>query len=315
MTDWVKIQTFERVHQAELRKDILEQNNIHAVIVNEKDSLFLLGEIELYVRKSDEKKARAYIDDFKGLTKINSFVELKPVLLFQDILKEEGIQTELKRKEHNKFILDNFELYVKNIDLENVIPFLTGEKLSGWQKIITCRKVRQTQFYVNLLAENNIDTLVIKKKDSEFHLEEVYIYVKSENTEKTNSIISKLYGYTKIREAEEYNIIETYEETLAYENIEALISKNQNDMFELYVKIEDTDNANEILNLRTEWVELETFENIANVTFFKNILETENIPTVIINEKDSSFLFGEIELHIRKSDYNKGKEIIDSYKN
>ena len=310
MTDWIKIQTFERIHQAELRRDILDQNNIPAVIVNEKDSLFLLGEIELYVKKNDEKKAKAYIDDFKGLTKINSFIDLKPVQVFQDILKKEGIQTILKRKEHNKFILDNYELYVKNIDLQNVIPFLTGEKLSGWEKAITCRKIRQTQFYVKLLDKKNIETLIIKKKDSEFHLEEVYIYVKAENIDQAKSTISKLHGYIKIREAEKYNIVETYEENLAYDEIEALIFKNKDNFFELYVKIEDANKANELLNLKTEWIELNTFGNIANASFYKSVLENENIPCVIINEKDSSFLFGEIELHVKKSDYNKAKEII-----
>ena len=109
MNDWVVIQSFERIHQAELSKDILEKNNIKSVIVNEKDSLFLLGKIELFVKKEDEKKAKALIDEFNGLTKINSFIELKPVLLFQEVLQKDGIQTILKRKEHNKFILDNYE--------------------------------------------------------------------------------------------------------------------------------------------------------------------------------------------------------------
>ena len=64
MKNWVKLESFGRLHQAELRKDILEKNGVPSVIINEKDSLFLLGEIELFVKKFDEAKARELIDEF-----------------------------------------------------------------------------------------------------------------------------------------------------------------------------------------------------------------------------------------------------------
>ena len=99
MEDFIKIQTFERIHQAELRKTILEQNGIEAVVINERDSLFLIGEIELYVKEKDKAKALALIDEFQGLTKINSFILEKPVIKFNEILKNAGIETTFKVKE------------------------------------------------------------------------------------------------------------------------------------------------------------------------------------------------------------------------
>ena len=36
MEDWVKLESFDRPHQAEIRKTILEQNNINAVVINAK---------------------------------------------------------------------------------------------------------------------------------------------------------------------------------------------------------------------------------------------------------------------------------------
>lgn len=313
MNDWVIIQSFERIHQAELSKDILEKNNIKAVIVNEKDSLFLLGDIELFVKKEDEKKAKALIDEFNGLTKINSFIEMKPVLLFQKFLQKDGIQTFLKRKEHNKFILDNYELYVKNLDLQKAVPYITGEKLTGWEKIKTCRKVRQTKFNIEILNENLIDSIVIKKKDSEHHLEEVYIYVKKEDVEKSLSVLYELKNFTRIRKDEKYNPIERYEEILAYQNIKALIVKKA-DIYELLVKKDKFEEADEILNINAEWVELMTFNNIGNAVYYRDILIDASIPTVIVNEQDSSFIIGDIELHVEKRNIEKANKILTELK-
>ncbi len=199
MDNWVKIQSFERLHQAELRKDILEQNDIVAVIVNEKDSFFLLGQIELFVQKADEKKAKALIDQFSGLTKINSFIDEKPVRILQEILAKANIKTILKQKADDRYMLDNFELYIDNEKLEETIPFLTGEKITGWSPVRTTRRVRQAKLNINLLAENNIDAFVIKKKDSNFHLEEVIIYVENEKSAKADKILTELNGWVKIK--------------------------------------------------------------------------------------------------------------------
>ena len=175
MKDWVNIQSFNRLHQAEICADILEVNDISAVIINEKDSLFMIGEIELYVKNGDEAKSHALIDEFNGLTKINSFVDAEPIERLHEILKTAGIRSELKRKEDSQFILDNYELYVKNEDVTEAIPFLTGEKRIGWQLLENCKRVSQTKFRVDILTENKLATRLVKKRESEFHLDEVSI--------------------------------------------------------------------------------------------------------------------------------------------
>jgi hypothetical protein len=308
--EWVKIQSFDRVHQAELRKDILEKNEISSVIVNEQDSLFLTGQIELYVNPEDEKRAKALIDEFEGLTKINSFIELKPILLFQSILHKNGIETILKKKEDSRYISDNFELYVNNADLEKVIPFLTGEKLVGWKVLDKFKKVRQTHYRVELLSEKIIECLVIKKKDSDFHLEEIIVYVKNEDFEKGQLIFEQLNGWISVRETESYSDCEIFEELLFEKEIKALICRTEKG-YEIKVEASNEEEAIDILNRNSEWVQLAVYDSLVKSVYHRDLLIQNNVPAVILNEQDSTFMLGRIELHVEKTNVEKALEIIN----
>ncbi len=315
MKDWVKIQSFERLHQAELRKDILEKNGIQSVIINEKDSLFLLGEIELYVSEENEKKAKVLIDEFEGLTKINSFTELKPILLFQKLLQDSGIETILKKKEDSRFVLDNYELYVNNIQIEAVIPFLKGEKLVGWKKIETQRTVRQTKHKVDLLSENMIESIIIKKKDSNYHLEEIAIFVQNEDFERASKILTVLLGWIKVKSSENFSEIEKQEASLANAGIKSLICRQENNIIDLYVEASEEEKAIDVLNITTEWTCIFTIDSIVKAVFYKELLDVNEIQSVIINEKDSSFVLGEIELHVETANVEKAFKIIKESEN
>jgi hypothetical protein len=311
MNNWVKIQTFDRIHQAELRKDILMKNNINSVIINEKDSLFLLGEIELYVENKNEKLAKALIDEFKGLTKINSFIDMKPIILFQKVLKNAGIESTLTRAESEKYSIGNYELYINNEDLEKAIPFLTGEKMTDRKAVKTCQKVRQAKLFVDLLSENLINSITIKKKDSEYHLEKITIYTKIEDSEKATKIMSELNGYNEIFSTENVVKIEKQEELLAKNNIKAFIIKDSK-IYKLFVAESKTNEAKEIISSEINWLLVKEFSNIASAMYHKSILDTANIASIILNEQDSSFLLGEIELFVSDDDFKNAKEILDN---
>ena len=60
--DWVSIYSTDKLHIAEMIKGVLSDHNIEAVEFNKKDSSYLFGEIELYVRHSDVIKAKYLID-------------------------------------------------------------------------------------------------------------------------------------------------------------------------------------------------------------------------------------------------------------
>jgi len=298
MKDWVKIQTFDRIHQAELRKDILEKNDIPSVIINEKDSLFLIGEIELYVNNFDEAKARELIDEFNGLTKINSFVGEKQMKKHRDVLNQNSINAFLKKKEDSKFVLDNFELYVRNEDLDKAIPYLKEENLKGWSKIDTCESVSQTKYRTDLLDELAIENFIIKRKDSNFHLEKIEIFVKEKDKERAEDFISKLIGWIKIHQYDQIRFAELDEDILNVHSIKSIIKKNDSNTFDLLVEAHNEEFAIDCINTSKVWVVIKTFRNIQNAMTAKRVLKRNNINAVVVNEKDSSFLIGEIELHV-----------------
>lgn len=310
MKNWVKIQTFDRIHQAELRKDILEKNDIPSVIINEKDSLFLIGEIELYVRDFDEARARELIDEFNGLTKINSFVGEKQMKKFRDILHEKSLNAFLKKKEDSKFILDNYELYVKNEDLEKVIPFLKEENLEGWTKVEICESVSQTKYRIDILDESDIDNFIVKRKDSNLHLEKVEIYVKDQDADRAKELLKNLNGWISIRQYDEVKFAEIDEDVLNENSIKAIIRRTPDGIYHLLVEANNEEFAIDHINTRKEWVVVKTFNSIENSLTAKRILEKNDIYSVIVNEKDSSFLIGEIELNVEIDKKDKAENLL-----
>ncbi|MFV0483859.1 MAG: DUF2007 domain-containing protein [Bacteroidales bacterium] len=65
MSDWKKIFETETLHLAHIAKDVLEDNDIPAVIKNTRDSSFLFGKIRVLVREEDEDKAQTIINSLK----------------------------------------------------------------------------------------------------------------------------------------------------------------------------------------------------------------------------------------------------------
>ena len=313
MKDWVKIQTFQRLHQAELRKNILEENDIPSVIINEKDSLFLLGEIELYVKKFDEAKAKELIDEFNGLTKINSFVGEKQMRTYRDLLSKSEIHAILKKKEDSKFILDNYELYINNEDLEKTIPLLKEENIDGWKKIVICDSVSQTKFRTDILDEKGIANFIIKRKDSDLHLEKVEIYVKDSDADIASKVLELLNGWISIRKYDEIHFAETDEDVLNENNIKAIIKHDKDNKFELFVEANNEEAAIDEINITKEWVLLKTFVNFENAQTAKRQLATNDIHAVIVNERDSSFLIGELELHVEIDNKTKAETILKDF--
>ncbi len=58
----MKIYSSDKPYQAELARQVLEENGIQAVVINKKDSSYLMfGETELYVSQDDVIKAKQLI--------------------------------------------------------------------------------------------------------------------------------------------------------------------------------------------------------------------------------------------------------------
>ncbi|HRS53884.1 MAG TPA: DUF2007 domain-containing protein [Bacteroidales bacterium] len=59
--NWIMVYSSPFLYQVEMMKIKLEEENINSVIINNKDSSYLFGEIELYVNSIDFIRAKAIV--------------------------------------------------------------------------------------------------------------------------------------------------------------------------------------------------------------------------------------------------------------
>ena len=63
---WEKIFTTAQPYQAEVARQVLEEAGIQAVVINKKDSSYLVfGEAELYVKQDDVIRAKQLIKNLE----------------------------------------------------------------------------------------------------------------------------------------------------------------------------------------------------------------------------------------------------------
>lgn len=65
-SNWTLVYTTNIDFQAEIVKDLIEENDINVFVINKKDSFYkTIGEIELWVHKENEDAAKAVIKNFE----------------------------------------------------------------------------------------------------------------------------------------------------------------------------------------------------------------------------------------------------------
>jgi hypothetical protein len=64
--NWELIYTTDKMYNAEMAQDRLEEEGLESVILKKKGSAFLVGEIELYVQKEEQEKAKTILKDFES---------------------------------------------------------------------------------------------------------------------------------------------------------------------------------------------------------------------------------------------------------
>jgi len=312
MKDWTKILSFDNLYEADIRNQLLQSSGIESVVINTKDSLFLIGSIDLYVNKADEKKAIFIIEQFQGLTKINSFILKKPIENLQNFLTEKGIETILKERDSDNYILENFELYIQNEKTQDVVAYLTGEKLEGWSLLENCNRTRQVRYRVELLETHKIETIVIKKRDSNYHTEEISIYVKSEFLTKSKEILEKLEDWTVVKTFNKFEVAELKEDILGKKGIRGIIKLNGN-QFDLFVKTNKKEQAEDVLKATKEWVEIRRYNNFAEAENSLYNLEQNGVEASILTIQDSMFMIGGYALYIDKIKVNEANDILTDF--
>jgi hypothetical protein len=306
--EWIKIYSFDSQYQAELTKGLLEQNGVKSVVINAKDSLFLIGEYELYVQQEDEKKAGAIVDEYKGLTKIDSFIMRGPVERLKDVLEDADIPSVIKTVKNPRYVLDNYELYVNNEDVQVALPYITGEKLEGWLPVKTCFRTRQARFRVELLNEVQIPCIVVKKRDVNFMKQEINIYVKNEDADKARNTLQELKGWTLIQEFETVNAAEINETHLGKQGLRGIIEK-KGGKFALFVEDFNKEEAVLIIEAQKPWKLLETYTDSMEADYAAALLENSGIEAVTVARTDLNLMV-DIDLYVEEFKLDEAAEIL-----
>ncbi len=63
--EWALIYTSDKIYEIEILKGLLQENNIDSYIINKQDSMYMIGEIELYVPIDDILKSKLIISEIQ----------------------------------------------------------------------------------------------------------------------------------------------------------------------------------------------------------------------------------------------------------
>ncbi len=312
MENWKKIRSFSRAYEADLRKEILKNNNIAAVVLAKQDSAFLIGEFELYVEQQDFEAAGIVLQEFRGWTKVNSFPVLKPIKTVQEYLEKEQIEVFFTKNNQ----VDEYELYVKNDDAEKVFELINTFK--PWVLLNSYETVTQAVYRVQQLAKYDIDSIIIKRRASDKHLINVDVLVKPAQYKLAVEVITEMVGWHFVEQYENKTDAFLSIKMLEKDGIDILtkfiVTPEDNlKHIELYTSFEKVEHCKELIEQKREWVELVRFEKLYQVEIVREILKQNNIKSVFINEKSSMFLLGEMPIYIEKKDFEKAKEYLDKW--
>jgi len=311
MKNWIIIESFERLQQANFRKSILEQNGIESIVMSQKDSAFLLGELDLYVKKDDFAKAKEVLQEFNGWTKINSFIRKEPLLLQEEILQRSELETILV--EDFDPILDRtvYNLFVKNKSAE-----LVREKFShlpDWELITESENPKFIAYYFDILNRYEIKALVIISKNENDFIDNISLYAEKSNSDFAQNLIAELRGWTVIHSPYSKDDAEKWCEFLEENKIPALYEyESESKKFYLYSPLEFENDAVDLVKRNRNWSLLETFSDFYQAIMAKNVLSEKDIQSIIMTKKDSMFLLGDIELFVEDKNLEIAENILNS---
>lgn len=65
--------------------------------------------------------------------------------------------------------------------------------------------------------------------------------------------------------------------------------------------------------MNSNWTKIKVYNQAFEAEIVKNMLLENNIPAVVLNKKDSSYLFGVVELYVEQENANKAMELMGSF--
>jgi len=64
--NWVSIFSTDQPYLADIARLVLDENNISSIIMNKKDSLYKIGEVDLYVNRDQALRAKNLIKNISS---------------------------------------------------------------------------------------------------------------------------------------------------------------------------------------------------------------------------------------------------------
>lgn len=65
--------------------------------------------------------------------------------------------------------------------------------------------------------------------------------------------------------------------------------------------------------MNSNWTKIKVYNQAFEAEIVKNMLLENNIPAVVLNKKDSSYLFGVLELYVEQENADKAMELMGSF--
>ncbi|WP_185218606.1 putative signal transducing protein [Sphingobacterium mizutaii] len=65
--------------------------------------------------------------------------------------------------------------------------------------------------------------------------------------------------------------------------------------------------------MNSNWTKIKVYNQAFEAEIVKNMLLENNIPAVVLNKKDSSYLFGVVELYVELENADKAMELMGSF--
>jgi hypothetical protein len=64
--NWTLVYTSNKLYEANILKELLEDNDIDAFVINKQDSTYHFGDVEVYTKPEDVMKAKVLIEKFEN---------------------------------------------------------------------------------------------------------------------------------------------------------------------------------------------------------------------------------------------------------
>jgi hypothetical protein len=65
-SNWTLVYSSNKLYEANILKELLDDNDIDAFVLNKQDSAYHFGDVEVYTRPEDVLKAKVLIEKFEN---------------------------------------------------------------------------------------------------------------------------------------------------------------------------------------------------------------------------------------------------------